>query len=143
MCARLLAIVVAMALLKGVALGADGVVEAGVSIEDASNAMKEAGYKDDGGPEIVPESANSELRMWSVGEGTLVMTFLAKDRKIAKMEYVLMDERPKSTRKKFTLPAVRFSPSTGEMTIKAGPATRTSKSEKGNGEGSTPEGPRQ
>lgn len=137
--ARLLAVVFLMALLESAALGADGMIEAGMDIDDASKAMKAAGYKDDGGPEIVPESANIELRMWSVGDGTLVINFLAKDRKITKMEYVLMDERPKSTRKVFALPVTRFSPASGEMAIRVNPAARNSRTEGAAGESSDPE----
>jgi hypothetical protein len=88
----------------------------GNDIREARKAMAEAGYKETG-LAMLATKADTDLQMWSVGEGVLILTYSTKDNKVLGMSYFLCDERPKATRRTFDLDVKEFDPKTRELRI--------------------------
>jgi hypothetical protein len=92
-------------------------IKPGIDIEDVSKLMKNAGYKETA-LDMLSTKTDTELKMWAVGEGVLILVFSTKDRKVTNISYYLSDERPKAERKTFSLSVLEFDPTTREMRIK-------------------------
>ena len=94
-------------------VGSDKLVVVGQNIDETSLLMKLFG---DGGYllDMMPTNG-SGLKMWQVSDGIVIAVYSEESRNIINLSYFLADERPKSTRKTFSIPVKSFSPITREM----------------------------
>ena len=91
-------------------------IRLGHDIDDVTRVMAESGFNETG-LDMIATKADTDLKMWSVGEGVLILTYSTKDKKVLGMSYFLCDERPKATRKTFHLNVREFDPKTRELKI--------------------------
>ena len=94
-----------------------GPIRPGQDIAQVARAMKESGYQETA-LAMLPKEKGSELKMWEVGEGVLIISFSTKEKKVTKLSYFFCDERPKATRKTFEFSVTEFNPRTGEMKLR-------------------------
>lgn len=98
------------------AMAGENAIRPGNDIGEAVKAMAESGYKETG-LDLLATKVDTDLRMWAVGEGVLILAYSNKDKKVHGMSYYLCDERPKATRKTFDLIVKEFDPKTRELKI--------------------------
>ena len=94
-----------------------GSIMPGQDVVQVARAMKESGYRETA-IAMMPKEKGSELKMWEVGEGVLIVSFSTKEKKVTNLSYFFCDERPKATRKTFEFPVTEFHPRTGEMKLR-------------------------
>lgn len=98
------------------ASSAETKIVAGQSIDEVTKIMTDLHYRETG-LEMAPRQKGDELKMWTVGEGALILTYQTKTRKVTHISFYLSDERPKATRKSFDFEVVEFDAKTREMKI--------------------------
>jgi len=91
----------------------DTTVRIGQNINFASKLLAHLG-QGDAMLDLMP-GLKSELKMWPLGDGILIASYSVEKGEILGLTYWLADERPKSTRKVFTINILSYNPITGEL----------------------------
>ena len=113
--------VIALVSTGGPATGME--VKAGADIIEVRQAMLEAGYNITG-LAMRTFKEGQQLEFWSVGEGVLIANYFSESKRLVGLSFWLADERPKSTRKTFSMSVESFETETGMMTLQAGQPKR-------------------
>lgn len=91
-------------------------VKVGSNLDEVRNAMNHSGYKECQ-LAMAARERNQELAFWHVDEGTLIVRYSVKTKKILNITYWMCDERDRSSRKEFNLEAKTFDTATGVLTL--------------------------
>jgi hypothetical protein len=107
------------------------VIKPGANIEKVAEMLKEHGY---GVTELEmlhrsqlglimgePKTRQDDvqlLKFWRIAEGTLIVSYKKFDGTVTGLDYYLVGEGNKSSRKDFSLPVSSFDPGNGEMVVK-------------------------
>jgi hypothetical protein len=94
------------------------IIKTGQNIDDVTKIMTSEGYKEAGLEMETLAKDHVALKMWSVGEGSLIFEYSTNNKKIKNISYYFCDERPKLTRKTFEFTITEFDPNSKEMKIK-------------------------
>lgn len=93
----------------------DQTVILGIQINTVSELMTTHGFSETM-LQIESFDVESSLKMWHVGEGTLIVSYRTTDSIVTDLEFHLSTRGLKELRQSFSLSVNRFVPATGEMT---------------------------
>jgi len=92
------------------------VVESETSIEVISKLMADAGHEETM-LQMSTGDPNQLLKMWTVGDGVLIVTYNSKTSLATRIDYNVSSDGPKLHRKNWSFTVDKFSPETGKLTI--------------------------
>jgi hypothetical protein len=105
-----------IAMLATLAQASAEVITKGSKVADAQQALAKAKYSKSA-LDMESNKAGVNLDFWSVDGGVLIISYAPATGLVESVAFVVMDERPKATRKTFDFSVASFDTETGALTL--------------------------
>lgn len=114
---RFIVNVVLLVVLQFVSVASAGEIRVGAGIDAVMEAMRQARYTRTQLEMLVTRESNSNIVMWSVDRGALIVVYSTETRIVSGLSFFVCDDRPKAMRMEWDFTVRAFDPETGIMTI--------------------------
>jgi hypothetical protein len=109
-------LLIALSIVATLAQASAEVITKGFKFADAEKALTKAKYTKTG-LDMETTGDNSALDFWTVDEGVLIILYSTTTGLVESISFMVMDERPKATRKIFDFSVASFDTETGTLTL--------------------------